>query len=411
MGIARGTNIITDGLVFGYDTGVGVADKDTKTRFYAGKPSSNLLQNTTALDNTSSWARSRNSGSAPTVTANTSPNPLGGKYPGMADKVYIPDDGTYPRIAQSFTPASTNTHTFSIWIRSLSGSCGIFLGIFRNSPWSLPGHTTIADDQITDVWKRFSFSFTPADTSSHQIYMGAHDAAAHKGNTLEFWGAQIEEESDRTPFMDAITTASSLRAASGGEGGSLIDLKRSRNISLVNMSFNSAQQPTFDGTNDYIYIDSSILNVSSFTVEAIVNITSSGNYNKPIFVCGNLSSTGIWFLKHRSGLGNRLVMHGYDGVNPRVDVQSTNVVPDAENTYVAVTFNGTSYQLYINGVADGNSVSDNAPASSNDNYIGRQGNTGTYLLGDIPVLKVYNSALTATEVTQNYNAYKNRFNI
>ena len=216
MGIARGTNIITDGLVFGYDTGYGVADNNTATRFYPGKPTHNLLSSTEAFDDTNYWSRSRNSGSAPTVTANTSPNPLGGTYTSMADKVYIPDDGTYPRIAQSFTPASTNTHHFSVWIRSLSGACGIFLGIFRNSPWSLPGQTTIGSDQITAEWKRFSFSFTPADTSSHQIYMGAHDAAAHKGNTLEFWGAQIEEESDRTPY-----TASSRSSTT-----SLIDLKR-----------------------------------------------------------------------------------------------------------------------------------------------------------------------------------------
>ena len=104
-------------------------------------------------------------------------------------------------------------------------------------------------------------------------------------------------------------------------------------------------------------------------------------------------------------------MHGFDGVNPRVDVQSTNAVPDAENTHVAVTFNGTSYQIYINGVADGNSVSGNAVAASNDNYIGREGSSGTYLLGEIPVLKTYNAALSAAEIKSNYKAYKNRFNI
>ena len=102
-------------------------------------------------------------------------------------------------------------------------------------------------------------------------------------------------------------------------------------------------------------------------------------------------------------------MHGYDGVNPRIDVQSTNAVPDAENTHVAVTFNGTSYQIYINGVADGNSVSDNAISASSDNYIGRQGST--YLSGDVPLLKIYNAALSAAEIKSNYNAYKNRFNI
>ena len=165
---------------------------------------------------------------------------------------------------------------------------------------------------------------------------------------------------------------------------------------------------TFDGTDDNISIGSSILNVDAFTVEAIVNITSIGNNNKTIFTAGNGSSTGIWLLKHRSGLGNRLVMHGWDGVNPRVDVISTNVVPDAENAYIAVTFNGTSYQLYINGVADGNSVSDNKVGATSSNFIASF-NGGSEAAGTIYAVRLYNKALSATEVTQNYNSQKSRF--
>ena len=43
-------------------------------------------------------------------------------------------------------------------------------------------------------------------------------------------------------------------------------------------------------------------------------------------------------------------------------------------------------------------------------YIGAWGNI-QYFGGEIPALKIYNSAITAGEVKQNYNAYKNRFNI
>ena len=165
---------------------------------------------------------------------------------------------------------------------------------------------------------------------------------------------------------------------------------------------------TFDGADDNISIGSSILNVDAFTVEAIVNITSIGNNNKTIFSAGNGSSSGIWLLKHRSGLGNRLIFHGYDGVNPRVDVQSTNAIPDAENAYVAVTFNGTSYQLYINGVADGNSVSDNKVGATSSNFIASF-NGGAEAAGTIYAVRLYNKALSATEVAQNFNSQKTRF--
>lgn len=165
----------------------------------------------------------------------------------------------------------------------------------------------------------------------------------------------------------------------------------------------------FDGSNDYIQADGSIVNASAFTVEAVVNITSTGNYNKTILYNGDLSTTGIWFLKHRSGLGNRLVMHGYDGVNPRIDVTSTNVVPDAENCYVAVTFDGTKYQLYINGQPDGSSVTDNAIASSTSNDIGRQGST--YTPGTFYTMRTYNRALTPSEIGQNFEAQRARFGL
>ena len=189
----------------------------------------------------------------------------------------------------------------------------------------------------------------------------------------------------------------------------LIDLTGNSTIDLTNISFDSNAQMTFDGTNDYVYISDTLLNVDAFTVEAVINITSEGNYNKPIFVVGNQSTTGIWFFKHRSGLGNRLVMHGYDGVNPRIDVDSVNQVPDAVNTHVAVTFDGNAYQLYMNGEPEDAPVVDNKVAASTDNYIGRQGST--YLAGEIPALKIYSRALTAQEIRSNFNAVKSRFGI
>jgi len=189
----------------------------------------------------------------------------------------------------------------------------------------------------------------------------------------------------------------------------LIDITGNSTIDLTNVSFDSNAQMTFDGTDDGIDLTGNILNVDSFTVEAIVNITSDGNYNKPIFVAGDLSSTGIWFFKHRSGLGNRLVMHGYDGVNPRIDVDSVNQVPDAQSTYVAVTFDGSAYQLYMNGEPEDSPVVDNKVGATTSNYIGKQG--GTSLDGDIPMMKVYNRGLSAKEIKANYNAIKGRFNI
>jgi len=216
---------------------------------------------------------------------------------------------------------------------------------------------------------------------------------------VEVSNVQIEINSHATQFVNG------TRSATQG----LIDRTGTSTIDISNASFDSNAQMTFDGTDDYILVNGNILNVDAFTIEAVVNITSTGDYNKPIFVAGNLSNSGIWFFKHRSGLGNSLVMHGYDGVNPRVDVISGSPVPDAKNTYVAVTFDGTTYQLHMNGEPTGSAVVDNKVGATTTNYIGRQ--SSIYLDGDIPTMKIYNKALTAAEVLQNFNATKSRFGL
>jgi len=390
MATAGGPKIVTDGLVFGYDTNYGVADNVTGTRFYTGEPVANMLN---YGDNFNSWTKARNSGPNPTVDVKVKEGPFKNT---LADRLSLPSDGSYPRIYQNFTPATTATHTFSVWLKGETSGQGCFVGAFRNSPWSLPSSTNFS---ITNEWVNYSFNINPQDTSSMQLYLGSHNS--HGGKSFLIYGAQLETGSTKSVFIDG--TRSSTQ--------SLIDLKETTDISMSNVSFDSTGQPEFDGTNDYIYIDEDILNVSSFTVEAIVNITSTGNNNKPIFTCGNISSTGIWFLKHRSGLGNRLVMHGFDGVNPRVDITSTNVVPDAENAYVAVTFNGTSYQLYINGVAG---LSGTTPSDSTliiGAYSWGISSQTYYINAHQPIAKLYNQTHTATEIKQNYNAYKNRFDI
>ena len=80
--------------------------------------------------------------------------------------------------------------------------------------------------------------------------------------------------------------------------------------------------------------------------------------------------------------------------------------------YVGITrSSGTVYQ-YINGVQGG---SFDSAGSVRTNQIARFGNydsSNSYMYqGNIAVSQIYNRALTATEVLQNYQQYKTRFNL
>jgi hypothetical protein len=87
------------------------------------------------------------------------------------------------------------------------------------------------------------------------------------------------------------------------------------------------------------------------------------------------SSAGTW----------RNIVATHDGVNRRLYSNTTLVLNDTNNVYSQNTSNPISIGAY-----DGGSYATN---------------------GAIPIYRVYNRALTSTEITQNYNATKNRFGL
>jgi hypothetical protein len=392
MGIARGTNIVRDGLVFGYDTGYGL-DNFKPTRFYKGKPATNMLSYGDSFTN---WNKAKNSGSDPTVTSNVAAGPFENT---LADKLSLPNDGSYPRLYQYFTPASTATHTFSVWLKAQSPNQGVFVGAFRNSPWALPSSTSFT---ITDEWVNYTFAVNPADTSSHQIYIGSHDS--HKGKEFLIYGAQLETGSSRSTFVDGTRS----------DTASLIDLKRTTNIDVSNASFDSTGQPDLDGTGDYIKATTTHSITSDVTLEAVFNeetasaphtttiCTDTGHqYGVKLMSYKNSNRYGLWlgfgtssYVAMVSGtLNNNTIYHLVGSWD-----QSSGVV-----------------KIYLNGVLKSTiSTGQTSAVSLNEAkvVVGADYHSLSYgLNGKVYVGKVYNKVLTDVEVIQNYKAYKNRFNL
>jgi len=86
------------------------------------------------------------------------------------------------------------------------------------------------------------------------------------------------------------------------------------------------------------------------------------------------------------------------------------------NTWCNVVFNfnqGTSYECWVNSTSFGSvATSDTSGAPSDNLLIGAKNHNGLtqdFLNGNIAIVQAYNRALTSDEITQNYNALKNRF--
>jgi len=391
MSASANPDIVDDGLVFLYDTDDG--------KSYKGEPTENIALTEMGI----SLGQNFSSGQyfCTTSIVNFSQAKYGN---GVVWKYAIDRNNDRNWLRSPYSSASGgSTWTFSYWVYN-PNSINVTM---QARIFGLDSNSTIVTNQTnnitcqsltwTQVYLTTALAATATQIGFHLELINEEDFSVNDFVYLD--GIQLEEKSHVTQF----TTGT--RSATQG----LIDRTGNSTIDLSDVSFDSNAQMTFDGTDDYIPLTGNILNVDAFTVEAVVNITSTGNYNKPIFVAGNLSNSGIWFFKHRSGLGNRLVMHGYDGVNPRIDVVSVNQVPDAQNTYVAVTFDGSAYQLYMNGELEGSPVVDNKVGATTTNYIGKQ--SSIYLDGDIPTMKIYNKALTPDEILQNFNATKSRFGL
>ena len=100
-------------------------------------------------------------------------------------------------------------------------------------------------------------------------------------------------------------------------------------------------------------------------------------------------------------------------------VDSSRIVAADSWTYLVVTYDGSdAMRTYINAVA--NSVQSTVPSTTNSSSLTAAINAykpsssvyTTYSgVGGIACIHVYNRALTATEITQNYNATRHRFGV
>lgn len=203
MSSTGGPKVNNGNKLFGYDTGRNPSSSTPRkrSRYFEGPPTTNILNYGTDF---SSWTGARNSGSYPTVIPNATLGPFKKKSEGLADLLIIPNDGTYPRVYQSFTPANTNSHTISVWLKSVKSTGKCFIGIFRQSPWSLPASQVF---NITNKWKKYSFTFNPMDTTAHQVYIGSHDG--EKGQQYYIWGALLEQSSFASPYTDTTRLSTS----------------------------------------------------------------------------------------------------------------------------------------------------------------------------------------------------------
>jgi hypothetical protein len=243
------------------------------------------------------------------------------------------------------------------------------------------------------VWQRFTYTWTASTTYSFVQYW--FPEGAFVGYSVDIALLQVEiNKGHATPFT--ITSRSTTQG--------LLDISNKKNsINLAALTYNSNANFYFDGTDDYI--NATVTLGSTSTWELIIK---SSNYNGTVPI--SIDSDNYVSGPNLYCVGNALYWNIGDGTtNPF----SNSYFPNSNYHHIViVNIYNVNALLYIDGnfIGTANPL-DTTLAGSNKLWLGRWHGGGYQIACEIPVLRMYNKALSGYEIKQNYLSYKTRFNL
>lgn len=392
MGIARGPNIVRSGLITGYDNGYHPnVHNSYKGRFYGGEPTINVVGgitkqfgNWSGLTGKTEYYRTKEGNQGVKLDTYTS----GGVNWYSFDRVDgISANTSYSISATVKYNTLVNPHPNLLYVRQYNSS---------NTQTSEVGRfSTSKIEDLGDGWKRVYNTFTTTSTTS-KITLQGYEYSANR--TIFIQDIQLEQKGHHTPFAGDNTTRSNTQC--------LIDLKRNISLDVSNVTFDSNARFSFNGSSDHIQLGaSSIFNLTRYvTIEAVVKRDSAG-WNG---IFGN--NNGGSFI-HFQLYGETVNVYYY---GPNLAIVSGNVITSTSNYYhIATTFDGSTAKIYVNGaeVTSATTTSTSNLSAASTVSVGKVYSSDRHFDGEIPLFKLYNRALEASEVATNYNACKDRFNI
>ena len=423
MGVYGGPKISSDGLVLSLDA----ANLKGYDKF------ENLTLDTSQIGLTPTYSVGGIVGL--NTTATTDPN--GGNQASLLDNNGNVNNYVYGSAAVGLT--TNTTYTYSIHIKQGTkpdfqitidengfGGKRYFATFTYSTETVVTGITGGANDgvvvgstttKLTNGWYRLALSFRTSTAS----VSGFIDMINRFGNTSGsnyVWGRQLEKGSSVTDYYATTGTIKN-------RGTIWTDLSsRGNNGTLTNgPTFNSANGGSivFDGTNDYALITNPTnIQNQNFTISTWVN-PGTQNLGLVSMIDFDHGGSNGWVLQSEDATTNRYYYlawwngtqfqpTGGGGFGAGKGIQLTTSV--WQN--IVYSKSETSLLGYINGnqVYTGTATNSNVVYGSNKNLsIGDWVPLGRTFKGNISNTQIYNRALTAEEIRQNYIATKSRYGL
>lgn len=398
MSVVTGTNIPGTGLAFEYDM-------TNTARSWIGPPTTNLVD-----AYWSSWTiDGSGQGSIGTRTI-TGP---------FACTITDAAANTRQNIYVTSGITASTTYTFSVQYQKIYGTPTLRFQIqaYNSSTFlSVMSFATTAELGITDIdgWQTAKITLTtPANCNRILWFMQDGDDYTTYTHSFSLANVQCEQQSFATPFC--YPARSNTQA--------ILDATRQNTTTATSLTYSSDNTFSFDGSTNYMGPGALAGSYSQFTVSVWIYPTTVSNYRNPIDcnfsyngTTGNIgprlemNSSGnlIWMLS-----GNTSSNSVYDtypviasGMSPNIwyNVIITRDASNLVSTYLngsVVTNQEANPSAFVNvfsNVVIGKGF--HLDSAANRSFVGK-----------LPLVQIYNTALTSTQVTQLFNAFRGRYGL
>ena len=386
MACFSGPEIPNEGLVFYYDQGN--TDKSWK-----GAPAVNLAASNFFNGNGANF----------TINDNVSHvMPDGSTGVARLLNAQFVSDGNRTVSIGSYALIAGQTYTLSFYVMNID--CTGFSGNLYSPTLSRVIGNITYPTVSTQSWTRVTTTFTVPNEGPNPVTL-APQAFRDGGNgRFKLCWLQLEQNTFARPYVNG--TRSSTQA--------LLDMTGQNIITANSLTYASDDSFSFNGTSDFIGCGNNAainFGTGDFTVSAWFKRATNATTNLRLLSKGGDSDTAsragfafvgsdnsVNFTVNPSGARTTIAAAGYT-VNEWVNV-------------VGLVERGVTMRSYKNGTLVGSAAAPVGSVSGDLSFfIGNNVGSNLYWPGNIPQVSLYNRALTAEEVQQNFNALRGRYGI
>jgi hypothetical protein len=280
-------------------------------------------------------------------------------------------------------------HTVSFWARSVTASAVGTTGSYQIYNY---GATTPTGYSIgytlgpVGVWQKYILQFTPNNPLAISYWFPGTGGQKHDIANIQF---------------EVGSVANNFAPGTRSNTQAILDLTSNNAITASSLIYASDSTFSFNGSSNNLSIGSFGGYSTNITCEAFFKTTSAATWKN--IVCG--PTNDLIFT-----INGSLVNFGCQGNAPIPHANfSTTTVNTGAWFHAAATYNGSFVNIYVNGNLESTTARTGNITSGAKNIGSNSGGSSEYFNGTIGNVKIYNRALSAAEVQQNFNALRSRY--